>query len=303
MRKEWRVDTEKPIAEAPVPSDLKTKYYQFQQNVLFRPIPNHPLWIKAFDARTSQEYSSSSLKWLSKPPYDQPIIDTLTREYDLDSLRAITDGWFTRRIIDKFRGRWRGIRNTDGSINRDAMAIAALKLLKRMLKLLTEVERVNEWRARLTSNIQGGNTLCGKECSSRDESECHPVTPSKKAARFAKDYRYWLYCELVLLRSELRDRYHLRHDQAISRFSKHQLSWQKCWFQQTAAPYEAIARMQSIVDGTGAGGEDSYTDNSHDDSDDENVTESSSSSSSGSSSIAYSAPPVSDTSNMHSHPQ
>jgi hypothetical protein len=274
MQKEWRVDMEKQNVEAPVPGDLKTKYYQFQQNVLFRPIPSHPLWIEAFDARNS---SRSALKWLSKPPYDCPIIDSLTRDYDPDSLRAITDGWFTRRIIDTFRGRWNGIRNADGSINRVAMADAALDIMQRMDKLLAEVERVNKWR----------DSLGGKEASFREKGD-QPAPPSKKATRFVKDYRYWLYCELVLLRSELHNRYYLRHDQALSRFSKRQLSWQKCWFQQATAPDDALARIRSVVDGTsGADMEDSQ-----DDSEDDSEDASRSCSRSNSPTTIYSAPPT-----------
>jgi hypothetical protein len=149
------------------------------------------------------------------------------------------DGSFIRHILESCRQRWSNPYNLDGTIDRGAMANATESVLGRMRDLLAEVGRVEEWRAHLDLRSSTGNTF-------RTEAK---LSMEKKIAKVAKDYRFWLYQELVLLRSELWDRYHLRHDQVLARYRTQRLCWQKCWFRESHAPTEAIMRIRRIIDG------------------------------------------------------
>jgi hypothetical protein len=227
----WRVDNQPKVLGKPrIPKDILIGF-QFQQHWIFRQVSNHPLWERAFDRE--EKFVKSIGRWiLRRRPYKLQLIDKFTAEYTEEDMEAILDGWFIRHIIDSCDQRWRGSINPDGTINRTTMAEATRRLLARMLELFAEVECVDRWCFR-RGQLPASSMVVHKPTPRTRNTY---ATPTAKSICVAKHVRFWFYQELILLRSELWDRYRLRLDQVLARYNRKRLTWQACWFLELDAP-------------------------------------------------------------------
>jgi hypothetical protein len=138
----WQVHTLKKLHAPILPMDLAGVFSEDQQ-CIYKPLYNNPLWIWAFEQR--EDCIREIGKWISAPPIKSKVMIDNTSRYDKISLENLYYGWHTRRIIDAFKRRWAGILCEDGSIEKSAFISSSQQLLYRMNSLLHEVEVSERW--------------------------------------------------------------------------------------------------------------------------------------------------------------